>query len=93
MMVDLSICSDDRDPSGGAGENITAVCDPVVSFENFRNSGLHAAGMRRDFAHYITVAGCHVVFVNADGISTTTVSPYGGPYNGYGDGTAQLLWT
>lgn len=92
-MIDLSICSDDRAPAGRAGENITAVCDPVVSFENFRNSGLHAAGMRRDIAHYITVVGCHVVFVNTDGISTTTVSPYGGDYNGYSDGTAQILWT
>ena len=87
-------------PANGAGENIAAVCDPVRSFEMFRDSGLHAAGMRNDLdAHYITVVGCHVVFVNADGISTTTTSPCPTPRSaigsgqGYGDGTAQILWT
>ena len=99
-MNGLGLELDTREPSGEAGENIAAVCDPVRSFEMFRDSGLHAAGMRNDLdAHYMTVVGCHVVFVNADGISTTTTSPCPTPRSaigsgqGYGDGTAQILWT
>lgn len=75
-------------PTGEAGENITATADSTRSFENFRDSSLHAAGMRCDWAHYITVVGCTTVFVNADGVSTTTTSPS----SGYGRATAQILW-
>ena len=78
------------DPPGNeAGENIYGGSDAVASFEAFRNSRLHAAGMRCNWANYITAVGCFVVFVNADGVSTTTSSPS----TGTGRATAQILWT
>ena len=84
----LNLESDPRAPVNGAGENITTASDPIRAFNNFANSPMHAAGMRTNFDNYIVAAGCTVVFVNADGVTTTTTSPS----TGYGRATVQLLY-
>ena len=63
------------DPPGyEAGENIAGGVNDH-SIDIFRNSYLHNAAMLDDMSHSFVTACCNVVFVNPDGVTTTTTSP------------------
>ena len=63
------------DPPGNeAGENIHGGTT-ATAFNAFRNSQMHNGAMLDDMSHSFVTACCTVIFVNADGVSTSTSSP------------------
>ena len=61
-------------PAGEAGENIHGGTT-ATAFNAFRNSQMHNGAMLDDMSHSFVTACCTVIFVNADGVSTSTNSP------------------
>ena len=78
------------DPPGNeAAENISNGTSSANSIDIFRNSPMHNTSMLLPDINSFVTACCNVVFVNPDGITTTTTSPS----TGTSRATVQLFYS
>lgn len=99
MIENYTYYPDPRFPENGSENICGGTTDTVRAFELLRDSYLHACAMRTRYTGEMVCAACKVYFVNPDGLSVTSTSPYPTPYNrstnsgrGFGSATVQLFY-